>query len=177
MEEKLNLLHLYTGEGKGKTTAAMGWALRALGQGRHVLIAQFMKTGRSGELAALKQLNGAHVYEAPPIGKFTFRMTPQEREAACEQQARALNELCELIDRERPGLTVLDELALTAQRGLVSEADMWRLIERGLSCGEVVVTGRYAPESLQERADYVSEIVKRRHPYDVGVHARSGIEF
>lgn len=175
--EKLKLLHLYTGEGKGKTTAAMGLALRALGHGERVLIAQFMKTGRSGELNALKQLSGAHIYEAPPIVKFTFKMTPDELRAACAQQARALGELCALAERERPELTVLDELALTAQRGLVSEADMWRLIEVCLSYGEVVVTGRYAPDSLRQRADYVSEIVKRRHPFDAGIRARSGVEF
>lgn len=177
MGEGLNLLHLYTGEGKGKTTAAMGLALRTLGHGRRVLIAQFMKTGRSGELAALRQLSGANVYAAPPIAKFTFKMTSEEREEACAQQGRALSELCELIAHERPALIVLDELAIATQLGLVSEQDMWRLIDIALNCGEVVVTGRYAPESLRARADYVSEIEKRRHPYDAGVHARSGIEF
>ena len=74
-------------------------------------------------------------------------------------------------------LLVLDELALAMALGLVSGESGWRLIEAGLRWGEVAVTGRSAPESLLERADYVSEVTKRKHPYDRGIQARRGIEF
>ncbi len=172
----MNLLHLYTGEGKGKTTAAMGLALRAIGQGRRVLVAQFLKTGRSGELAALARFSEARVFEAAPIGKFTFRMTDAEKAEARVRQTAQLERLIEDVNTEKPGLMVFDELAMAVNRGLTAEADMWRLVEAGLKSGEVVVTGRHAPESLRERADYVSEIMKIRHPYDRGVGARRGIE-
>lgn len=175
--EMTNRLHLYTGEGKGKTTCSMGLALRSLGYNRKVLIAQFVKTGRSGELAALRQFENAHVFAATPIKKFTFKMTPAEMQLTKAQQAADLARLCEIVERERPQLMVFDELAMAVHLGIVEEADMWKLINLGLESGEVAVTGRYAPASLKERADYVSEIVKRKHPYDLGLHARKGVEF
>lgn len=173
----VNKLHLYTGDGKGKTTASMGLALRALGHGKKVMVAQFMKTGRSGELDALRSFENAHVVEVAPITKFTFRMMPDELAKTRIQQAAELDRLCALVREERPQMMVFDELAITAEMELVTEEAMWRLIDAGLECGEVVTTGRYAPPSLIERADYVSEIVKRRHPYDSGLHARVGVEF
>ncbi len=172
-----NKLHLYMGEGKGKTTAAMGLALRALGHGRRVLVAQFLKDGRSGELEALRAFPGAHVAKVPPTGKFTFQMTQEEREVARAQQIAAIEALIGLVEEERPQLMIFDELAVTAAIGMVDEKSLWRLIEAGLAHGEVVVTGRSAPESLLARADYISEIVKRRHPYDEGLRARKGIEW
>ena len=175
--ESVNRLHLYTGDGKGKTTAAMGLALRALGHERRVLIAQFVKNGRSGELEALRKFPSAHVVEVTPIKKFTFKMTPEEREEARAQQEQELEQLLELTRREQPQLMVFDELAIAAHLGLVSEEAMWRLIDAGLEYGEVVTTGRSAPDSLKARADYVTELVKRRHPYDEGLKARLGVEF
>ena len=175
--EQQHLLHLYMGDGKGKTTAAMGLALRALGQGQRVLVAQFLKDGRSGELNALRSLPGAHVAAVEPIGKFVFRMTPEEKAEARERQCAEARRLAELVAEEQPDLVVLDELALAMHMGMVSEADGWALIEAGLTAGEVAVTGRSAPEKLIDRADYVSEVVKRRHPYDKGVQARKGIEY
>ena len=175
--ERVNQLHLYMGDGKGKTTAAMGLALRALGRGRRVLVAQFLKDGRSGELAALRQLPGATVAEVEPIGKFVFRMTPEEKRAARERQCAQAVALARLVEREAPDVIVLDELALAMHMGMVTEEHGWALIEAGLRHGEVVTTGRSAPQSLIDRADYVSEVVKLHHPYDKGLAAREGIEF
>lgn len=171
-------LHLYTGEGKGKTTAAMGLALRSLGHGRNVFVAQFMKDGRSGELAALSQLPGAAVYVARPMEKFVFRMTQEERaRAALEQNAQAM-ELTQRILRERPDLTVLDELAIAANMGMVGEAEARALIGAALESGECAVTGRYAPDWMREMADYVSVITPQKHPYETEkLMARKGIEW
>lgn len=172
-----NCLHLYTGDGKGKTTAAMGLALRALGQGRRVMIAQFLKSGTSGELEALRALPGARVVVLEPVLKFVFSMTPEERAEAQARQCAQAEELTRLAAAEKPDVLVLDELALAMQLGLVREESGWALIETGLKYGEVVTTGRSAPESLLKRADYVSEVVKKRHPFDRGVPARRGIEY
>ena len=177
MAEQDNRLHLYMGDGKGKTTAAMGLAVRALGQGFSVMVAQFLKDGRSGELRALRQLPGAKVVEVAPIGKFVFRMTEAERAEARARQCAEAERLAALVAAEKPRLLVLDELALAMHMDMVSEASGWQLIEAGLACGEVAVTGRSAPESLIARADYVSEITKRKHPYDGGLQARRGIEY
>lgn len=175
--DKANKLHLYTGEGKGKTTAAMGLALRALGHERRVLVAQFIKTGTSGEIKALRTLTQAQVIEMPPVCKFTYEMTAQELEATRAEQQACVERLCAEVERIQPQLMVFDELAIAAYIGVVSEEGMWRLIGTGLRYGEVAVTGRYAPQSLLERADYVSELTKHRHPFDQGVNARKGVEF
>lgn len=177
MADAVNYMHLYTGAGKGKTTAAMGLALRALGQGHRVLVAQFMKTGHSGERAALAQVSGALLFDVEPIGKFTFQMTPEEFGVARERQKAQLERLIDAIASKKPGLMVFDELAVSVARDVIDEEDAWRLIETGLQFGEVVVTGRDAPVSFLSRADYVTEMKKIRHPYDRGIKARRGVEF
>jgi len=172
-----NKLHLYTGDGKGKTTAAFGLALRSLGHGNKVLIAQFLKNGKSGEIEGARMHENACVISVPATDKFTYQMTKEELEAEKTRQKAALEMLIEKIEEEKPATVILDELAVCAGIGLVTEEDMWRLIDKALECAETVVTGRYAPEGLLERADYVSEIVKRRHPFDKGVGAREGVEW
>lgn len=175
--EPVNKLHLYIGEGKGKTTAAMGLALRALGHGRQVLIAQFLKDGRSGELMALKGLPGALIAETVPILDFTFRMTPDQVAETKRQQSKQLESLFSLVASNKPDMTVFDELAMAMQLSLVDMDAAWQLIEEALKCGEVILTGRYAPQELIRRADYISEVMKRRHPYDLGLPARKGVEW
>ena len=157
-------LHVYTGDGKGKTTAAMGLALRSLGHGRRVLIAQFLKDGRSGELAALRTFERATVYPAKPISGFVFAMTA----AHIQSEAEGL----------RPALTVLDELNVALACGMVTRENAERLIDAALAFGDVVSTGRNAPEWLRERADYVSEIAAQKHPFQTEkLAAREGIEY
>ncbi|MBR3927459.1 MAG: cob(I)yrinic acid a,c-diamide adenosyltransferase [Clostridia bacterium] len=172
-----NRLHLYTGDGKGKTTAAFGLALRSLGHGRRVMIAQFLKSGRSGELDGARTFENAYVLKVPATEKFTYQMTKEELEAEKARQKAEVYFLMDKIDELKPETIILDELAVCAGIGLISEEDMWKLIDKALSFGETVVTGRYAPESLLNKADYVSEIVKRRHPFDKGVEARKGVEW
>ena len=103
-------LHVYTGNGKGKTTAAMGLALRSLGHGRRVLIAQFLKDGRSGELAALCTFEQATIYPAKPISGFVFAMSPEEKEEAARQQNAQAADIQKTAEAIQPALTVLDEL-------------------------------------------------------------------
>ena len=171
-------MHLYFGEGKGKTTAAMGLALRALGHGRRVLVAQFMKTGTSGELAALRRLPGAMVEVLAPVGGFFSRMSEQERARTIREQTRQAVSLTNVILRERPDMIVLDELALACSRGVVEEAAARALVEAAMASGETVVTGREAPSWLRERADYISHITAERHPYQTeGLRAREGVEW
>ncbi len=172
-----NRLHLYTGDGKGKTTASFGLALRALGHGKRVMIAQFLKSGTSGELDGAKTFENAFVVKVPATEKFTYQMTKEELEEEKARQKAEVYFLIDKIDELKPETIILDELAVCAGIGLVSEEDMWNLINRALSFGETVVTGRYAPESLLEKADYVSEIVKKRHPFDKGIQARKGVEW
>lgn len=173
-----NKLHLYTGEGKGKTTAAMGLALRSLGHARRVLIAQFMKNGRSGELLALSQFPNAILFEAKPIEKFTARMSSEELAEEALVQTEQAKALIERIAVEKPALTVLDELSMALHLHLVDAETAQRLMDTVLLHGECVVTGRYAPSWLTARADYVSRIMPEKHPFESeGLHARRGIEW
>ena len=174
-----NKLHLYTGDGKGKTTAAMGLALRAAGHGFSVLVAQFMKKGNSGELKAFERFENVRVRLAPPISGFTFRMTEQQRDSARREQTdfayRLIN--CEL-NESKPRMIVLDELAVAVSTGMVSEEDARALIAASLSFGETAVTGRGAPQWLIEISDYVSRIEAVKHPLSSqGLAAREGVEW
>ena len=172
-----HLMHLYTGNGKGKTTAAMGQALRMLGHGKPVFIAQFMKDGTSGELESLKRFDLATVFEGAQLKGFFVNLIPQQQEEARRQHGEALEAMIMAVSRIQPALTVLDELCVALYIRLVRQEDALRLIKTALQHGDVVVTGRYAPENLMEMADYVTRMEAVRHPFDAGVPAREGIEW
>ena len=165
------MLHLYWGNGKGKTTAAMGLALRALGHGRRVVIVQFLKDGTSGEIAPLREA-GAAVY-ACPNAKFTWLMDEADKAAAREASARALGQaLAEPFD-----LLVLDEACAALKSSILDEALLRRAVAFAKNGREVVLTGRDPAPWLQEAADYSTEMRAHRHPYADGVAAREGVEY
>lgn len=165
------MLHLYWGNGKGKTTAAMGLALRALGHGRRVVIVQFLKDGTSGEIAPLRAA-GAAVY-ACPNAKFTWLMDEADKAAAREASARALGRALE----EPFDLLVLDEACAALKSGILDEALLRRAVAFAKNGREVVLTGRDPAPWLQDAADYSTEMRAHRHPYADGVAAREGVEY
>lgn len=171
-KQNKGLVHLYHGTGKGKTTAAMGLALRALGQGLQVTVVQFLKDGRSGELEPLKKL-GARVYSGPRSMKFSWAQTEQERrETRIAQTAlleAALEEPCDLL--------VLDEACGACRTGLVDEELVKRTVLSRPKGREVVLTGREPASWMREAADYITRMDGERHPYERGVAARRGVEF
>ena len=166
------LVHLYCGNGKGKTTAAMGLALRALGQGMRVVVVQFLKNGTSGELGPLKKL-GAAVYSGQPGAKFTFQMNAEEKAQATKENnarlAEALQQPCDLL--------ILDEICAARNSGMVDEALAKQAVLERPQHREVVLTGRNPEAWMVEAADYITEMQPRRHPYEQGIPARKGIEF
>lgn len=165
------MLHLYWGNGKGKTTAAMGLALRALGHGRRVVIVQFLKDGTSGEIAPLRAA-GAAVY-ACPNAKFTWLMDEADKAAAREASARSLGQaLAEPFD-----LLVLDEACAALKSGILDEALLRRAVAFAKNGREVVLTGRDPAPWLQDAADYSTEMRAHKHPYADGVAAREGVEY
>ena len=165
------MLHLYWGNGKGKTTAAMGLALRALGHGQRVIIVQFLKDGTSGEIAPLRAA-GATVY-ACPNAKFTWLMDEADKAAAREASARALGQaLAEPFD-----LLVLDEACAALKSGILDEALLRRAVAFAKNGREVVLTGRDPAPWLQDAADYSTEMRAHKHPYADGVAAREGVEY
>lgn len=170
----LGLIHVYTGNAKGKTTAGVGLAVRAIGAGLRVAFVQFIKGGReSSELEMLRRL-GAFV--ARPAtrssGLMTGDATDEDRRAA----RIAFDVASETVLSGRFDLVVLDEVNIAVTTGLVSVAELVDLLGRRCNT-EVALTGRNAANEIVEMADYVTELVAHKHPYERGIVARKGIEY
>lgn len=166
------MLHIYHGDGKGKTTAAMGLALRMAGRGKRVVVAQFLKCGDSGERVALERLSGVELLPVPDCLPFTFELTAEQAEQERERYRQMLLRLGELAPKA--DLLVLDEVCDAIDTGLVSSSDVVSLLDG--YAGEAVLTGRQGQPELLERADYVTRMEKQRHPFDRGQGVRVGVE-
>ena len=165
MAEENGLVQIYYGDGKGKTTAAFGLAFRCAGWGRRVVIAQFLKSSPCGELTAAERFPTLTVLRSKGIHKFTFQMNDEEKAVVAENCRTLLRQAAELARAEEARLLVLPQEELCAF-----------LDERPAGL-EVVLTGHSLPEALERRADYITHMVKEKHPYDRGVTARREIEF
>ena len=169
------MVHIYCGDGKGKTTAAIGLAARASGSGKPVVVLRFLKGARSGELDSLRLLPGVSIVDGPESVKFLFRMTEEEKTDYKRLCCELFGEACGKC--ERGGLLVLDEALDAVDTGMLPEARLLDFLKNRPEGLEVVLTGRDPSEALFEQADYVTRMVKVKHPYDSGVQARRGIEF
>lgn len=166
------LVHLYAGDGKGKTTAAIGLAVRAKGAGYRVLVCQFLKGRYTSERAPLEALGISLLY-APQSEKFVFQMGDSEREEA-GRQCREL--LCQAKNSLGDwDLLVLDEVTDAVDLGLLPMADLLDLLRDPPA--EVVLTGHTPDPALIHRADYYTRMTAEKHPYQKGIPAREGIEF
>lgn len=170
------LIHIYCGDGKGKTTAAVGLAVRACGRGKRVWFVQFLKSGDSGERRSLEKLEGITLAECPDKIKFTFAMNPQEREQAVADSRRTLQEAFRAA-KDGCDLLILDEFFGALSTGMLEKEEALTLLRGRPEHLEVALTGRDPGEEFLELADYVSEICKRKHPFDRGLSARRGIEY
>ena len=166
------LVHLYWGEGKGKTTAAMGLALRSLGTGRKVVIVQFLKGRQTGEIPLLERL-GAQVLRGKAGQKFSFQMDEEERAETRALQTENLGRALE-CDAD---LLVLDEACAAWRKDLVDRELLQRAVLDRPQGREVVLTGRNPPDWMREAADYSTEMKCHRHPFEKGIPAREGVEF
>jgi len=173
---KKGLVHIYTGNGKGKTTCAIGLAIRALGAGQRILFAQFLKGCESSEVDVMTKL-GIRVIRMCEVKKFTWQMTKEECKEVQDACAKLLSEVVFEAKSGRWDMIVVDEaMGALANKG-VSLTTLCQLIDDKPSELEIVLTGRNAPRELIDRADYVSEINALKHPLDKGIKARIGIEF
>ena len=159
------MIHVYHGDGKGKTTAAMGLALRMLAAGRRVVVVQFLKDGESGEARLLAEHFGVPVFAGKVSDKFTWSMTSEELAATCELHDGNLASALVELECAQEGLLVLDEALV--DRALDMSA-------RGV---EVALTGRAPSRKIVEKADYITEMRCEKHPYEQGICAREGVEY
>lgn len=175
---KTGLVHIYTGDGKGKTTAAVGLAIRAFGSGMKVLVVQFLKSMNTGELKVLKALgDNFTVKRGFNCKKFAWNMTKEELGSAAEEAAHIFQEIKSLVMTGKYELVILDELLGVVGLNFIQLDEVLSLIENKPSHVELVLTGRDAPARLIDSVDYVSEIRAVKHPFDKGIPARRGIEF
>ena len=169
------LVQVYTGNGKGKTTAALGIALRAVGHGFKVLIIQFMKGNiKYGELESAQKLS-PHL-TIKPVGRDTFvsKSHPDPVDIERAQEGFALAK--KAIENREYDIVILDEINMALDYGLIALSDLLQLIDSKPSSVELILTGRNAKPEIIEKADLVTEMVQRKHYYDKGIKARKGIE-
>jgi cob(I)alamin adenosyltransferase len=166
-------VQVYTGDGKGKTTAALGLALRAAGAGLKVYIGQFVKNADYSELRALQRLTDC--ITIVQFGRGCFLLTEPCR-ADIDAARAALEAIGDILESGTFDLVVADEINVAYGLGLISEKDILTLMARRPESVELVLTGRGAPPSVLERADLVTEMRSIKHYYDQGVLARKGIE-
>ena len=171
----MGLVHIYCGDGKGKTSAAAGLAVRAVGYGKKVVIARFLKNDESGEAKTLKEIPSVHVIPCRETFGFVFQMDEETKKKAAAYNKRLFEEAKDLS--VTADLLILDEIMAAVNYGMVPEELVISFLKSRPEQLEVVLTGRDPSDRLKEEADYISEIRKVRHPFDKGISAREGIEY
>ena len=204
-EKQMGLFHIYCGDGKGKTTAAIGAAVRAAGAGLSVCFVQLMKPGTSSELSALKNMENLTVWTVINPYGFTWKMTVSEKEKLRKLNDETVEMLINAIGNKSDAsngnlsnssqsnnialgkfthneangwfdMIIIDELMSAYQNGLVGKPLVSSFIEKCKGNTELIFTGRNPSDELMEKADYITEMKCQRHPYEKGVSARLGIE-
>lgn len=170
------LIHIYCGDGKGKTTAAVGLAVRCAGRGNKVLLVQFLKSRDSGEIYSLAKLPDIEVMRGKESKKFTFQMNEEEKHALLIEHNKMFEQVLAKIKNGGYSLLILDEVIGALNAKVFEMPKLIEFLRHKPENLEVVLTGRNPAPELVEIADYVSEMRKVKHPIDKGIMAREGIE-
>jgi len=172
------LVQVYTGNGKGKTTAAIGQGIRAFGRGKTVYMVQFLKGSETGELISLKSLEPRFkLFRFEKKRDFIWNLSKEEIEELKVDIAKTLDFIRDTIKQGCCDVLILDEIMAVLEKGLVDIEDVLSIIKCKPENVELVLTGRNAPDKIIEVADYVSRIDCVKHPLKKGITAREGIEY
>lgn len=169
------MIHVYHGDGKGKTTAACGLGLRAAGHGLRVLFAQFFKDGSSGEIAAMAAVPNIEIRH-PPCRYGRYATLSESERAGIGRCYRQFLQKC-VGDAGHYDLIVLDESVSAYRHGVIEREALLDFLRAEGKRREIVLTGRDPAPELLELADYVTEMRKEKHPFDDGAAARAGVEY
>ena len=169
-------IQLYLGYGKGKTTAGLGQCLRAAGAGLRVAVYQFLKGSPTAELGPLETL-GIPVVRTGEVKKFVRSMTPEELEECRRSHQRVFAQAASACREGKYDLVMLDEVVDAMQMGLIDKQALLALLREKAAALELVLTGHEEDEDLICLADYYSQIICKKHPYQRGLAARRGIEY
>lgn len=170
------LVHIYSGDGKGKTTASIGLSIRCAGSGGDVLFSQFIKNNQSSELNILKQIPNIQLITCDKTFGFISRLSEEERFEAKEVYSNYLYHVLELVKTKNFRILVLDEIIGAFNYDVIDRQTLIDFLKSKPESLEVIMTGRNPGLELIELADYISEVKKVKHPFDHGVGARIGIE-
>lgn len=173
MVDELGLIQVYFGEGKGKTTAALGTLLRAVGQGMKVLLIQFFKNRFTGELASLQLLPGVDAYQFGSGEFISGEVSPEDQ----REFTLGWHMAQEALKKGEYDIIILDELPYAFFYHLLTWEEMEKALKHKDSKVEVIITGRKVPEELIAIADLVSEVKLVKHPFSRGIPARRGLEY
>lgn len=174
---KKGYLQIYTGNGKGKTTAALGLTIRAAGSGMHVVFSQFVKSMNTGELNIINNIDNIKVLRYASNKKFAWDMNEEEKSELKNEMQLQLKDTMRISKEEQCDVVVFDELLGALHGEYISKQDILDLIENRPESCEYIITGRAAPDWLVKKADLVSSIEPVKHYMDAGVNARKGIEY
>lgn len=176
-ENKIGLVHIYHGDGKGKTTAAIGLAVRAAGRGMRVLILRLLKTDDSGEVDVLRRIPGITVIPCDRTFGFVSRMSEEQKKEAADYYSAKLKEAFQKTREEKYDMLIADEIMAACNYQMVPEQEILDFLDHKPKQLEVIMTGRNPSQQLKKRADYITEMRLEQHPYVKGVKARLGIEY
>lgn len=171
--KRRGLVHIYTGEGKGKTTAALGMALRAAGQGMKVIFIQFVKGGSlGGEHLFVEKYKPFEIIQLNK--KSSFLQTPDELRREAEKTMKFAEEV---VLTSKYDMVILDEICFALSQEVLPLSRVLNLIKNKPESVELILTGRGAPQELIEEADYVTRMEEVKHPFEKGINSRKGIEY
>ncbi|MEG1710551.1 MAG: cob(I)yrinic acid a,c-diamide adenosyltransferase [Clostridia bacterium] len=171
------LIHIYTGDGKGKTTAALGLAMRAAGSGLKVYMLQFLKSYGCGEHIAAQNILNLKIETVTDNVKFVFNMTNEEKLFNKEQNEKKFEQAIIQCKSGNIDLMIFDEIIGCINMKQLDEQKVLDFLKTKPQSLEIVMTGRDPSTQLMEYADYITEMKKIKHPFDKGANARKGIEF
>jgi len=171
------MIHIYCGDGKGKTTAAIGLAVRQAGYGQKVLLARFLKNERSGELKVLSGIEAIEVVNPPKFYGFYNTLSMLEKEEVKLVYQEFWRYIMDRLAGGEYAMLVMDEFMAAFHYGIIERGQALWFLRHKPEMLEIILTGRDPTEELLNLADYVSEIKKQKPPFDKGIGARKGIEF
>ncbi|OGD56576.1 hypothetical protein A2V71_02670 [Candidatus Berkelbacteria bacterium RBG_13_40_8] len=173
--KKQGFVHLYTGNGRGKTTSALGLSLRALGAGKKVVLIQFMKKAQYSEHRAIKKYKLPIDVFAFGIGFYKILGDNKPKEAHVAAAQKGLQKAKEIIEEGKHNVIILDEVNIAVSSGLLDVNEVIKILKPKKA--DIILTGRHAHPKLKKLADVITLVENKKHYYDKGVKARKGIEY
>lgn len=178
MKLEKGLVQIYTGNGKGKTTAAIGLGIRAYGNGLKVIMIQFLKSGITGELNVLNNLGeNFKVYRFEKEKDFTWNLNEEQKEELKKEITEGFTFAKKVVQENMCDMLILDEVMASINGGYIKEEEVAKLIESKPNNMELVLTGRDIPELIAQKSDLITEMKEIKHYFNKGIPARKGIEF